>query len=317
MLPARQLAFNSVSSRTCTSARGPDVRRTGCFQGSVMMFVEMLNLKLSEANALTTKLHNWFSVQVTFPIEFSTAGWYLRYIYWLVVWLPFFTFLYIGNNHPNWLSYFSEGWPNHQPVYDICDTTSYDWFRIAGSKYATSKTGQTGPWGILWTIRFSEVCWIIWTCQGSRSITDYGTNSGAITLWWHVHCLSFRRHLHWESHRHDGWNDRNSAPAWSFNVCTMYRYQAIRVKKNGPCKTASRPWACCESAWVVALDIPKLSEVYHVWAQHSCAAHPCHVPHTWPSCITIRTADLRAAQYFDWMAMYGAAVRCCDCRCWR
>ena len=35
---------------------------------------------------------------------------------WLVVWLPFFIFPYIGNNHPNWLSYFSEGWPNHQPV---------------------------------------------------------------------------------------------------------------------------------------------------------------------------------------------------------
>ena len=25
-----------------------------------------------------------------------------------------FIFPYIGNNHPNWLSYFSEGWPNHQ-----------------------------------------------------------------------------------------------------------------------------------------------------------------------------------------------------------
>ena len=34
---------------------------------------------------------------------------------WLVVWLPFFIFPNIGNNHPNWLSYFSEGWPNHQP----------------------------------------------------------------------------------------------------------------------------------------------------------------------------------------------------------
>ena len=29
--------------------------------------------------------------------------------YWLVVWLPFFIFPYIGNNHPNWPSYFSEG----------------------------------------------------------------------------------------------------------------------------------------------------------------------------------------------------------------
>ena len=26
-----------------------------------------------------------------------------------------FIFPYIRNNHPNWRSYFSEGWPNHQP----------------------------------------------------------------------------------------------------------------------------------------------------------------------------------------------------------
>ena len=37
-------------------------------------------------------------------------------LFWLVVWLPFFIFPYIGNNHPNWRSYFSEGWPNHQPA---------------------------------------------------------------------------------------------------------------------------------------------------------------------------------------------------------
>ena len=35
---------------------------------------------------------------------------YIIYIYiiWLVVW-NIFIFSYIGNNHPNWLSYFSEG----------------------------------------------------------------------------------------------------------------------------------------------------------------------------------------------------------------
>ena len=46
------------------------------------------------------------------------------YIFWLVVWLPFFIFPYIGNNHPNWLSYFSEGfkpttnqfWANLHPL---------------------------------------------------------------------------------------------------------------------------------------------------------------------------------------------------------
>ena len=38
---------------------------------------------------------------------------------WLVVWLPFLSIFYFPicwvSNHPNWLSYFSEGWPNHQP----------------------------------------------------------------------------------------------------------------------------------------------------------------------------------------------------------
>ena len=40
-----------------------------------------------------------------------------RFLLWLVVWLPFFEFShdYWVSNHPNWLSYFSKGWANHQP----------------------------------------------------------------------------------------------------------------------------------------------------------------------------------------------------------
>ena len=34
---------------------------------------------------------------------------------WLVVWNMFYFCIYWVANHPNWLSYFSEGWPNHQP----------------------------------------------------------------------------------------------------------------------------------------------------------------------------------------------------------
>ena len=36
----------------------------------------------------------------------------------------FLTFPYIGNHHPNWLSYFSEGWLNHHPDFE-CGTVSY------------------------------------------------------------------------------------------------------------------------------------------------------------------------------------------------
>ena len=35
---------------------------------------------------------------------------------WLVVWNIFDFPIYWVSNHPNWLSYVSEGWPNHQPV---------------------------------------------------------------------------------------------------------------------------------------------------------------------------------------------------------
>ena len=34
---------------------------------------------------------------------------------WLVVWNIFYFPIYWECHHPNWLSYFSEGWPNHQP----------------------------------------------------------------------------------------------------------------------------------------------------------------------------------------------------------
>ena len=57
---------------------------------------------------------------------------------WLVVW-TFFIFPYIGNNHPNWRSYFSEGWLNHQPgiyanIWGILMVNGtpyipYDWIR--------------------------------------------------------------------------------------------------------------------------------------------------------------------------------------------
>ena len=48
--------------------------------------------------------HHLCSIYAVNPI--INPGWWFG---------TFFIFPYIGNNHPNWLSYFSEGWPNHQP----------------------------------------------------------------------------------------------------------------------------------------------------------------------------------------------------------
>ena len=36
---------------------------------------------------------------------------------WLVVWNIFYFPIYWVSNHPKWLSYFSEGWLNHQPAH--------------------------------------------------------------------------------------------------------------------------------------------------------------------------------------------------------
>ena len=38
---------------------------------------------------------------------------------WLVVWNIFYVPIYWVANHPNWLSYFSEGWPKHQAVFVV------------------------------------------------------------------------------------------------------------------------------------------------------------------------------------------------------
>ena len=44
-------------------------------------------------------------------------------VFWHIFWLvgglehEFYFLIYWVSNHPKWLSYFSEGWPNHQPVW--------------------------------------------------------------------------------------------------------------------------------------------------------------------------------------------------------
>ena len=60
--------------------------------------------------------------------------------FWLVVWNIFYFSIYWVANHPNWLSYFSEGWPNHQPglVWAIPDENE---FRISRPGLVKSSHG--------------------------------------------------------------------------------------------------------------------------------------------------------------------------------
>ena len=56
-------------------------------------------------------------VRVQWGSFYKRLGKNLQSRWWTGWWFgTFFIFLYIGSNNPNWLSYFSEGWPNHQPV---------------------------------------------------------------------------------------------------------------------------------------------------------------------------------------------------------
>ena len=73
-----------------------------------------------------------------------------KMISWLVVWLPFglFSQKYWESHHPNWLSYFSEGWPNHQPemiggFYDV-------WQGLGLMSFF---------WGFVKHITKTNICW--------------------------------------------------------------------------------------------------------------------------------------------------------------
>ena len=51
---------------------------------------------------------------------FTLSGWWFG---------TCFIFPYIGNNNPNWLSYFSEGWFNHQPALNYIKNHHFGWFQ--------------------------------------------------------------------------------------------------------------------------------------------------------------------------------------------
>ena len=88
----------------CTTMYGTFVRLSlgsGCWENILRSYF-MTGLGLSNWPRKTPRIpkYQW--------------GENLRKYIWLVVWNMFY-FPHIGHNHPNWRSYFSEGWPNHQP----------------------------------------------------------------------------------------------------------------------------------------------------------------------------------------------------------
>ena len=52
---------------------------------------------------------NWYSTITVINNYYCLVGALEHQFYFPIYWVA---------NHPNWLSYFSEGWPNHQPAWD-------------------------------------------------------------------------------------------------------------------------------------------------------------------------------------------------------
>ena len=61
-------------------------------------------LIMEHINIMQKKLINDGFWGWSFSLSMEGVHWTI--ICWLVVWLPFFIFPYIGNNHPNWLIFF-------------------------------------------------------------------------------------------------------------------------------------------------------------------------------------------------------------------
>ena len=80
------------------------------------------------ANVQDTLEVGWKTPQLMLGLQTLFIGWGYFAGWWFGT---FFIFPYIGNNHPNWLSYFSEGWPNHQP--DVFCSSRLGMHRSSGS----------------------------------------------------------------------------------------------------------------------------------------------------------------------------------------
>ena len=71
----------------------------------------------------------WSKHQKGEEIEETLSSYSGCHLIWLVVWNIFYFSIYWVSNHPNWLSYFSEGWPNHQPATGWCSQGKLSWWR--------------------------------------------------------------------------------------------------------------------------------------------------------------------------------------------
>ena len=150
---------------------------TSCFASHRIPFGRFRMLTLLVAQQLCSIYgHHWHHANFNCCQNISISGWWFG---------TCFIFPYIGNNHPNWLSYFSEGWPNHQPDMFLGEVWSWSCTSILW----TEDHGR-GPWfktfGLTSAKSFPEAevssvqnpCW--WRITGNYTIQYTGCYNNPI-----------------------------------------------------------------------------------------------------------------------------------------
>ena len=109
----------------------------------------------------------WIETQNLKPSK-SYAGWWFgcHEFYFPIYWVA---------NHPNWLSYFSEGWPNHQP-----DMKSSKWCNDVMLYYHHNlKPSLPKSYEIIWNHRHDVMFWYVLVLDSARN-RDLGVAWGWI-----------------------------------------------------------------------------------------------------------------------------------------
>ena len=120
-----------------------------------------------------------FTVNVKTPVRWGPLAqstyalinvWLCRGIFHLVGGLEHFLFsqIYWECHHPNWLSYFSEGWPNHQPATHF--HASWDQIRPPDHWNASP---------LRCPLRHSEPCLDLWPLVPHRRVRNERTGATA------------------------------------------------------------------------------------------------------------------------------------------
>ena len=183
----------SCSIQTCFICETAEPRITSCILGAEHI---TLMSKCCRSRMITHLLVNkglfgfdWILVDLPDVIVDHHIP---NYNNWLVVWN---IFPYIGNNNPIWLSYFSEGWLNHQP--DNIQTTIFGYTLIFGQNPAESHLSIIDSNWINW-INSYLITILFMLRPGVRPVKNHHFSAFLLGIWgWLSHDSARLPYFEW------------------------------------------------------------------------------------------------------------------------